>query len=89
MSARRGLVLAALGLLVLALAAILIWRDDIVEAFLDPKIPYAVYKPPPGVAYAKPFGLGGVAERFRRTPGRPRLLHRPHHLRRRAGLERS
>ena len=51
MSARRGLVLAALGLVLLALAAILNWRDDIVEAFLDPKIPYAVYKPPPGVAY--------------------------------------
>jgi hypothetical protein len=36
----------------LLIAAGLIWRDDILEALLDPKIPYAVYKPPPPPDYA-------------------------------------
>jgi hypothetical protein len=38
---------------VLVIAALLIWRDDILEALLDPKLPYAVYKPPPAPDYAK------------------------------------
>jgi len=50
---RRGLTLAVLALAVLATAAGLIWRDDILGALLDPKIPYAVYKRPPAPDYAK------------------------------------
>jgi hypothetical protein len=45
------LLLAAGGLLFLLVAAGLIWRDDILEALLDPKVPYAVYKPPPAPDY--------------------------------------
>ena len=35
----------------LAIAA-LIWRDDILQALMDPKVPYAIYKPPPAPDYA-------------------------------------
>jgi hypothetical protein len=31
--------------------ALIIWRDDILQAFLDPKIPFAVYLPPPAPDY--------------------------------------
>jgi hypothetical protein len=55
--ARRGLrfwlallAAAAAGLVV---AALFVWRDDILEAFLDPQVPYTVYKPPPRPDYAK------------------------------------
>lgn len=34
------------------IAAILIWRDDIVEALLDPKVPWTVYRPPPPPNYS-------------------------------------
>ena len=39
---------------VLTLAAVIaaIWRDDILEALLDPRVPYAVYKPPRSPDYA-------------------------------------
>ena len=43
-------VAAAVGFAVL-LAGLLVWRDDILEALLDPKIPYAVYRPPPPPDY--------------------------------------
>ncbi|HEY5071889.1 MAG TPA: DUF3089 domain-containing protein [Caulobacteraceae bacterium] len=49
---RAGLAIAAGVLLVLIVAAGLIWRDDILEAFLDPKLPFAVYRPPPPPNYA-------------------------------------
>ena len=38
---------------VVAGAIATIWRDDILEALLDPKIPYAVYKPPPAPDYGR------------------------------------
>ncbi|MEO8927471.1 MAG: DUF3089 domain-containing protein [Caulobacteraceae bacterium] len=50
---RLWLAIAAGGLAVLVVAALLIWRDDILEALLDPKLPYEVYKPPPAPDYAK------------------------------------
>ena len=57
MARLRGLKLwltvAGGGLAVLVVAALLIWRDDILEALLDPKLPYAVYTPPPAPNYAK------------------------------------
>lgn len=39
-------------LTVLVVAALLIWRDDILQALLDPKVPYSVYRPPPPPNYA-------------------------------------
>ncbi|HXV00034.1 MAG TPA: DUF3089 domain-containing protein [Caulobacteraceae bacterium] len=45
--------LVAAALAALIIAALLIWRDDILEAFLDPQVPYTVYKPPPAPDYAK------------------------------------
>jgi Protein of unknown function (DUF3089) len=50
---RLWLAVAGGVLVVLIIAALLIWRDDILEALLDPKLPYAVYKPPPAPDYAK------------------------------------
>jgi hypothetical protein len=45
----------ALGALVLVvITGLLVWRDDILEALLDPKIPYAVYRPPPTPDYQSP-----------------------------------
>ncbi|HWA63736.1 MAG TPA: DUF3089 domain-containing protein [Caulobacteraceae bacterium] len=40
-------------LVALAVAALLIWRDDILQALLDPKVPYSVYRPPPAPDYAR------------------------------------
>lgn len=40
------------GLGVVLVAALLIWRDDMLEALLDPKVPYTVYRPPPAPNYA-------------------------------------
>ncbi len=39
-------------LTVLFVAAAFIWGDDVIEAFLDPKIPYSVYRPPPAPDYS-------------------------------------
>jgi len=46
------LAIASVGLLATAVA--FIWGDDILEAFLDPGLPYAVYRPPPAPDYARP-----------------------------------
>ena len=89
MSARRGLVLAALGLLVLALAA----DPDLARrhrrGLARSEDPLRGLQAAAGARLCGRSAWAAVAERFRRAPGRPRLLHRPHHLRRRAGLERS
>jgi hypothetical protein len=42
------------GVLAVAIGALLLYRDDILEALLDPQIPYEVYRPPPPPDYAKP-----------------------------------
>jgi len=39
------------GTLIVLVVAALIWRDHILEALLDPELPYAVYKPPPAPNY--------------------------------------
>jgi len=36
----------------LALAAFFVWQDDVLEAFLNPQVPYTVYRPPPAPNYA-------------------------------------
>jgi hypothetical protein len=54
MTGRRVWVLLAASLICIAAAAVAIWRDDILEALLDPKIPYAVYRPPPAPDYGRP-----------------------------------
>jgi hypothetical protein len=41
---------------------LIIWRDDILQAFLDPKIPFAVYRPPPAPDY-------GDTRSWARRPG--------------------
>jgi hypothetical protein len=61
---RRGLTLAVLAVAALAIAAALIWRDDILGALLDPKIPYAVYRRPPAPDYAR-------ASAWAHLPSRP------------------
>jgi hypothetical protein len=61
---RTGLAVAIGAAAAIVLAAGLIWRDDILEALLDPKLPYAVYKPPPAPDYAK-------ASAWARLPGPP------------------
>lgn len=48
---RLWLAVGAGAVAVLIVAALLIWRDDILEALLDPEIPYAVYQPPPAPDY--------------------------------------
>jgi hypothetical protein len=51
---RRWLAIVGGTFLVLAVVALVVWRDDIFEALLDPKVPYTVYKPPPAPDYARP-----------------------------------
>ena len=51
---KRGLTVAVVALTALAAIALLIWRNDILQALLDPELPYAVYKPPPPPDYADP-----------------------------------
>lgn len=50
---RSWLVLSGGVLVAVVAAALLVWRDDIIEAFLDPQIPYTVYRPPPAPEYAR------------------------------------
>jgi hypothetical protein len=55
--ARRGwrfwLLFWAVTATVVVLVALYAWRDDILEALLDPQVPYTVYRPPPPPDYAK------------------------------------
>ena len=46
--------IAAGGALVIALLTLVVWGDDILQALLDPELPYEVYKPPPAPDYATP-----------------------------------
>ena len=51
----RATLAIVLGLFALvSIAAVIVWQDDIFEALLDPKLPYAVYRPPPAPDYGKP-----------------------------------
>jgi len=50
---RTWLGIAILGAAILTASAALIFRDDILEALLDPKLPYAIYHPPPAPDYTK------------------------------------
>jgi len=54
---RRGvrfwLTVVAVVLAALIAVALFIWRDDILETFLDPQVPYTVYKPPAAPDYSK------------------------------------
>jgi len=51
---RRGLALALAAFVVLTTTAAFIWRDDILQAGLDPKEPFQTYRPPPAPNYARP-----------------------------------
>lgn len=50
---RIWLALLAGALVVLIIGALLVWRDDILEALLNPEVPYTVYRPPPAPDYAR------------------------------------
>jgi len=70
MARRRGFgfwfAIVASALVAVIIAALLIWRDHILEAFLDPQVPFAVYKPPPAPDYARASAwamLPGPADR--------------------------
>ncbi len=56
MAERRGWrfwgLIAAGAALVLALAALYVWRDDVIKALLDPKVPFGKDHPPPAADYA-------------------------------------
>jgi hypothetical protein len=47
---------------VIAMTGLIIWRDDILQALLDPKVPFAVYHPPAAPDY-------GLAKSWARLPG--------------------
>jgi len=59
---------ALTSLIVVAAAAGLIWRDDILKALLDPKIPYTVYRPPPAPDYAMAAAWARLGEGGARAP---------------------
>lgn len=44
---------ALIGLVTLAVVAILIWRGDILRSGLDPEVPFQTYDPPPAPDYAQ------------------------------------
>lgn len=50
---RRILALGLGGVLLLLVAAAVIWRDDIMRTALDPKEPFQTYDPPPAPDYAQ------------------------------------
>jgi Protein of unknown function (DUF3089) len=50
----KRIVLAAVALVAALMAvAVFVWRDDILESFLDPKVPYQTYTPPRAPDYAR------------------------------------
>ncbi|HLZ84811.1 MAG TPA: DUF3089 domain-containing protein [Caulobacteraceae bacterium] len=51
----RGLAAALTVFAVLAVIALLVWRNDILQSLLNPELPYAVYKPPPPPDYETPL----------------------------------
>jgi hypothetical protein len=52
-SAKGGWWIGAAIVLVLVLAAAVIFRQDILESFLDPKLPFQTYQPPPAPDYGR------------------------------------
>ena len=50
---RRGLLWSGLAAATLLGVVTLVWRDDIIQALLDPQIPYTVYKAPPAPDYGQ------------------------------------
>ena len=53
---RRGLKIAGLAVLALALVAAFVFRDQILRASLDPRQPFQTYRPPPAPDYASRAG---------------------------------
>ena len=51
---RRIVGATLIGLVVLIVAAILVWRGDILRSGLDPEVPFQTYDPPPAPDYADP-----------------------------------
>ena len=74
-SLRYRLAVTAAGLLAVVLAAAYGWRDDIVKALLDPKVPFVKDTPPPAPNYAvrgawalAPAAARRILARYGRTP---------------------
>jgi len=52
-SLSQALAWALTGLVVLVVAAAVVWREDILRTALDPKVPFQTYEPPPAPDYAR------------------------------------
>lgn len=50
---KRWIFAAGVAMAALVLTAAFIWRDDILQAALDPKVPYQTYRPPPPPDYSQ------------------------------------
>ena len=69
---RRVLIAALATLLGLVVIALYVFRDDILRASIDPKIPYQTYRPPPAPDYAARSGwVLAPADPTRATPADP------------------
>ncbi|HEX5379482.1 MAG TPA: DUF3089 domain-containing protein [Phenylobacterium sp.] len=51
-SYRRWIIAVTIALLAVLTTAVVVWRDDILRAALDPKEPFQIYRPPPPPDYA-------------------------------------
>ena len=78
-------------LVFIVVAAVVVWRGDILKAGLDPQIPFQTYEPPPAPDYRRACSLGLARRAGARRGKRRDLLHPFDHLRRRrrSGTARS
>jgi len=51
---RQSIGWLGLAVVMLLLAATVVWRGDILQAGLDPEVPFQTYRPPPAPDYARP-----------------------------------
>jgi hypothetical protein len=69
--AQRWLALGLAGLVLLTAAAAFFWRDDIMQAGLDPKEPFQTYDPPPAPDYAQASAWALAPQPRTPQPGDP------------------
>ena len=88
--------IAAGAALVLVVAALYVWRDDVIKALLDPKVPFGKDHPPPAADYAMRGAWALIPDPNATPAGGRRVLHSPnllsgllHLLQRPAALERA
>ncbi|RZJ24615.1 MAG: DUF3089 domain-containing protein, partial [Brevundimonas sp.] len=51
---RQWVGIVGIALVLLVVAAVAVWRGDILRAGLDPQVPFQTYTPPPAPDYARP-----------------------------------